>query len=461
MTAPWLIIPIETKIRELYGKSLLAACAVEAGMQVILGDQRVISQSLHRLPRGLYIDKSVSSTKLAHFKRLRRMGFPIAAWCEEGLAYRDKSAYQFERISSTSMDEITAFFAWGQAQGNDVVEVAQKTAPKIHVTGNPRFDFLQPALRHVFDDEVRNIQEQYGPYILVNTNFSRFNRFRGRDDVVQVLRTRGLLKEGSHEDYYQRSVDHLGEVFHAFATAVPFLAKSFPKHKIIVRPHPSENHERWRDELAGISNVRVIADGNAIPWMIGARAVIHNACTTGVEAFLLDRPTIAYVPVEHEIFNRLTYFPNAISRIAVNPDSLLQTVSQALSQDRPFDAALPEKRKLAAQHVANISGELAAERIVGILATLSERHSNRPGILRETGARMVSLVRFNAARARRFLSPNKALNAYMDQKFPDLTMGEIQNVLQKIAEARGTTAPHAAKHPHLKSCFIIRNDNDC
>ena len=156
MTTPnWLIIPIETKVRELYGKSLLAACAADAGMQVILGDQRVIAQSLHQVPSGVYIDKSVSRTKTAHFQSLRRMGFQIAAWCEEGLTYRDKAAYQFERIHPDSMKEVSAFFAWGNSQSRDVLEVVPEAAEKIHVHGNPRFDFLRSVDAHASSTTMR------------------------------------------------------------------------------------------------------------------------------------------------------------------------------------------------------------------------------------------------------------------------------------------------------------------
>ena len=79
MGAATLILPIETKVRELYGKALLALYAAEAGMEVVLGDQRVISQSLHRLPVGIYLDKSISRTKSRHFARLRNLGFRLAA----------------------------------------------------------------------------------------------------------------------------------------------------------------------------------------------------------------------------------------------------------------------------------------------------------------------------------------------------------------------------------------------
>ncbi len=456
MTANWLIIPIETKVREFYGKSLLAVCAAEAGMQVVIGDQRVIAQSLHHLPRAVYVEKSVCHLKTGHFQRLRKMGFSIVAWCEEGLAYRDKTAYQFERITQKSLSQVDAFFAWGQSQSQDVVEAVPTAAGKMHVHGNPRFDLLRSSLRTVFDQDARDLVSAYGRYILVNTNFSRYNRFEGRDDVIDVLRARGITLNEDQKDYYRESVQHIGEVFREFVTAIPLLARAFPETTIIVRPHPSENHDRWRTEMAGLANVQVHHEGNVIPWMMGAEAVIHNACTTGVEAFLLDRPTIAYVPVQHEIFNRLTYFPNAIGSIALNVDELSALASRALSRQTPFDPAKADKKEMVAHHVANASGALATERIVQVLTSL-QQNNKRPNSLTATGARLLSLLRFKAARARRALRPDPVLKAYMDQKFPDLTLSELQDALRRIADARGlTSVPEVTIHPRLPSCFVIR-----
>ena len=44
------------------------------------------------------------------------------------------------------------------------------------------------------------------------------------------------------------------------------------------------------------TNVRIRDGGSVIPWMIAARCVIHNACTTGIEAYILNRPVTEYHP---------------------------------------------------------------------------------------------------------------------------------------------------------------------
>ena len=42
--------------------------------------------------------------------------------------------------------------------------------------------------------------------------------------------------------------------------------------------------------------VDVQYEGNASAWMLAADVVLHPGCTTGIEALLLDRPVVSFVP---------------------------------------------------------------------------------------------------------------------------------------------------------------------
>ena len=79
------MLPVETKAREFHAKLLVGAEAVERGYSVVLGEQNAMVRQIAYLPRGLYIDKSVASTKTKHFQHLRQQGHKVAAGCEEGL----------------------------------------------------------------------------------------------------------------------------------------------------------------------------------------------------------------------------------------------------------------------------------------------------------------------------------------------------------------------------------------
>ena len=76
---PWLILPVETKARELDAKTYVACAAAEAGFNVMLGDQNGLLRRLARLPRGIYLDKSIAPLKIAPFMRLKRLGFRVMA----------------------------------------------------------------------------------------------------------------------------------------------------------------------------------------------------------------------------------------------------------------------------------------------------------------------------------------------------------------------------------------------
>ena len=445
-----MLLPIETKVRELYGKCLLAVIATEAGLPVILGDLRVLAHSTHWLPAGVYLDKSASRTKTAHYARLKQLGFAVAAWCEEGLVYRDKHAYQMERVSPNSLAHLDAFFAWGDVHRQDMVEVVPEAADKIHVTGNPRFDVLRPEYRVLFEKAASTLAERYGPYILVNTNFARFNHFRD-ESVVSVLRKRGILVSGQDERFYHRLAGHLGGLFNAFADLVPAIARAFPQTTIVVRPHPSENHEQWRASFQALPNVSVVHEGSVIPWIIGAKAVVHNSCTTGVEAFLLNRRTIAYLPITDPTLD--SRLPNGLSEVAHGVEAALELLREAIETGRCERQDSPERQALLARYIGNAERSLASEDIVAVLLALAERSASR-GSKNYLG-RALSAGRAVARLAARRLRHDHKMTAYNNQKFPGISASEVESIVAAIAKVRNSSVPRVSPHPSLSNCFVI------
>ena len=436
---------------------LLAAYAAESGFAVTFGDQRIIASSLHKLPAGIYFDKSVSRTKITHYKRLKAMGFSIAAVCEEGLVYRDKAAYQFERISPQAMELLDAFFAWGKVHRDDILEVVPEAEHKVYAHGNPRFDLLREPFRAILVKESQELAKRHGPYILVATTLSRFNMHEGREDILGVLRARGFVLTPDQEAFYRRLIDHLGQVFHGFQAMVPELAKAFPDHTVILRPHPSENHERWQEVISGLDNARVLYEGSIEPWILGADAVIHNASTVGIEAYLLDHPVLSFMPVVDPIYNRLSHLPNFLSERPRSTEDLIEKVRQICSGKLPGKGRNKEKRDVALRNIANASGPFACELIV---RALSELHNGNtlvnPRRWQVRAARLQFAARNLAVSVNRLLRVRSSLTAYMDQKFPGLTFDEVQSVLSNISRVRGKRpALKLRAHPILPSCFLI------
>lgn len=456
MSAKFLILPIETKARELPGKTLLAAFAARAGFDVVLGDQRSITRSLHRLPKGVFLDKSISRTKIRRYRRLKELGHQIAAWCEEGLVYRDKEAYQFERLSPVSMSLVDAFFAWGEVHRSDVIEAIPESRNKVHAVGNPRFDLLRQPYSSIAESEARRLSAEHGRFILVVTTFSRFNKHQGQRGVLDVLQARGFTITAEQQAFYNRLIAHLGQVFAAFAAMIPALARTFPSHTIIIRPHPSEDHDRWRTIAAEVGTAKVVYDGSVEPWLSAADAVIHNASTIGVEAFLLNRPVFSYMPVVDEVFNRRAHLPNMVSAQADSVDDLLRGIRTAF-EGRPLSPPENrERRELVRRYVANASGRLAAERIVEVLSDLhNARPPGKSDPLSYLNAWSRLTARRSLSRLRNIVRGDRNLQSYMDQKFPGLTLQEVEDQLGVISQAGGLGDLDVVPHPDLHGCFMI------
>ncbi len=284
-----------------------------------------------------------------------------------------------------------------------------------------------------------------------------FNKHESRDNVLDVLRARGFDLTSDQEAHYNDLVAHLGQVFSAFTEMVPKLAEAFPEHTIIVRPHPSENHDRWREVVADVANADVIYEGSVEPWMLGSDVVIHNASTTGIGAYSLDHPVISYMPVVHPVFNRLSHLPNLLSERPTTVDDVIATVRQIQAGKKISREREKEKKHAASSTIANAFSPTSCECIAEALLELQERASAERSTNESLrGSRLRFAIRNIAATTRRSLRKASPIDTYMDQKFPGLTIGEIQSVLQKLSDARGQgPVPAVQPHPKLPSCFLI------
>jgi hypothetical protein len=208
---------------------------------------------------------------------------------------------------------------------------------------------------------------------------------------------------------------------------VPALARACPDHTIVVRPHPSERQQTWRDATAGCPNVRVVYEGSAVPWLIACEVVIHNGCTTAVESYLLDEPAIAYQPTTSESFD--LRLPNLLSHRAFDRERLLELTSAQLRGGIPRDPTEEEKKEgLIDEYVASRRGPFAGERIVDALENFATSEAPdgplpfAPYALARTAAALRSGIRRCEAHI-----PGHHNNAkYLRHMFPGATLADVE-----------------------------------
>lgn len=360
----WLLIPIENYVREFYGKLLFSAVAAERGWGIIMaykGDIRFNPPDMS----GVVIDLNMTSDERA--SRYMSHGWRVSAWDEEGLLYNNRDVYAHRRLNDEALKKFDFIFLWGENQCKDILNYKNEIKEKLVLTGNPRFDLLRPDLREFYSRDATTLKRKYGKYILINTTFGDVNHYFGKNNVFKVLTGKSLTKEQELDQIAREK--YKVQLLRAFIDMLPAFSAHFPEHKIIIRPHPSENFDTWRLAAKDLPNVMMIHEGDSIPWMLSAEIVIHNSCTTGVQAYLLGRPVIAYRPVYSDKYDM--YLPNALSYQAQDIDQLITLVRELTANRVSADQeAEKEKRLIAQEYITGLEGPWASDRIMDELEKL-------------------------------------------------------------------------------------------
>jgi surface carbohydrate biosynthesis protein len=383
---PALLVPVENQVRELDAKLLLACVAAQRGLPSILGPKREVEFRIASFPKSIFLSKSLRIGNRKFFPISCQLGHKIVAWDEEALVHLPAEIYFSRRLSPAGMKYVSHLFAWG----DDNAELWRQYPnlpgeTPIHVTGNPRNDLLRPEIRRYYQQEVNHISKTYGDFILINTNFNHVNAFYPGQNLFKPVKTPDEIAEfgqaarGMPRDYAEGFRDHKQAVFEDFQQLIPRLEKSFPDYALVVRPHPTENKAIYRNIAERCQRVNVTNEGNVVSWLMATKAVIHNGCTTGVEAYVMRIPAISYRATVNDFYDDGFYrLPNRLSHQCFNYEEVEGTLRKIVAGELG-SANGDEREALVNHHLTARKGPLACERIVDVLEkAISELKTSPP-----------------------------------------------------------------------------------
>jgi surface carbohydrate biosynthesis protein len=441
-----LIIPVENQVRELDPKLLLACIAARRGFSSVIGSRQQLDFRIASFPRGIYLSKSMTVRSIRMFKILRQLGHEIVAWDEEALVHLPAEIYFSRRLSPRAMGYLSHLFAWGQ----DNVDLWQQypqlpSRVPIHISGNPRNDMLRPEMHGFFEDDITKIRSTYGDFILVNTNFNHINAFYPIQGLFLPLKKPGekprfgRSARGMTREFAEGFRDHKLAIFENFKELIPSLERAFPNHTIVVRPHPTERHDVYHEIAARCERVRVTNEGNVIPWLMAARALIHNGCTTGVEAYVMRVPAISYRATVNDTYDYGFYqLPNRLSHQCLNFEQLRATLMKILAGELgAVDGN--ESNVLMNHHLAATSGPLACERIVDVIEKISAAYSQmqEPTLIHIMNGWSVATTRRLVKKLLSYLPESHNRPEFHRHRYPGTSLDEVRERVTRIKKALG------------------------
>lgn len=441
-----LIIPVENQVRELDPKLLLACIAARRGFDSIIGSRLEIDFRMTLFPRSIYLSKSMTARSTKMFRIMHQLGHKIAVWDEEALVHMQPETYFTRRLSPQAIGFVSLLFAWGQENAD--LWRQYPSLPEnipIHITGNPRGDLLRPRLLDYFDKETAEIRESYGNFILINTNFSNVNAFVPSLNLFLPNNNAGETPKfgraavGMSREYAEGLRDYKQAVFEDIKGLIPRLEDAFPNHTIIVRPHPTEDPRVYHEIANKCTRVRVTNEGNVIPWLRAAGVLVHNSCTTGVEAYMMGVPAVTYMATRNEYYDDGYYrLPNRVSYRCFNFEELCATLAKIFAGEIGVSND-DENKELINYYLAAQQDRLACDRIVDVIEKTMTGSSELPepawhvkltGHYRAGWRRLIKWFKSH-------LPDSKYRPEFQRHRYPGLSLSELQERISRFQQMMG------------------------
>jgi len=440
---PALIIPVESQVRELDAKLLLACCATERGYPVILGSRAYVHFEIGNMPQAIYMAKSMRSISDLMFSLIRKVGHEIVAWEEEALVHPPADVFYPLRLSPKTLRHVSHLFAWGP--DNESLMLGYPELPgqlQIHVTGNPRGDMLRHELAPYFTEQVQKLRDAYGQFMLLNTNFTDVNPylpgiglFVPTSDPHKPRRL-GQAGKGMPRPFAEGLELHKQRILDDFLVMIPALEKAFPGVTIVIRPHPSEDHGIYHELAARCSRIVVNNEGNVLPWLLACKLLVHNGCTTAAEAYAMGVPAVAYLKTFDERYDTdFQGMPNQLSQQCFELDELTACIGRNLAGDTADNGKDSAKEALIDHYLAARDGQFASERILDVLDQQYCQLDSLPAP--SPGGRLQArfLIRLKAVVTRLNMQrPGPNRQAYHDHRFPPITVSQLEERIQRIGK---------------------------
>ena len=264
-----------------------------SGWTTVLLKQSWFLKNIDDLSSGV-VFLGTSPSRIDEVKMIKSKGFYYVAECSEAGMW-NRRRYLSYKAARSNLALADLYLAWGQRHAEMVRERCDRLP--ILVSGSPRME-LSISAHDIFSNEIEKLRQSYGRYILIVSNgrhqYSRFSRINAEHMAVDLANR----FPGISLDEYRKIINEFMANGSVFWDAAKLVAKECPETKIVYRPRFGDDVSRIRDEFSGANNVTVVEEGPINALIAASQGVVHQSCTSGLEAVLMKKPNIDFLPTQ-------------------------------------------------------------------------------------------------------------------------------------------------------------------
>jgi len=475
----YLFVPIEVKTRELDSRLFLSLKLISSSnshWNCIIGGYKGLNEHWLQGKYSPFIFVASGIEGSEHFfKYLYEANGRYVLVDEEGGIFIDaEDKYPRGGFNHPCLKYVERVFFWGQSGRADWQsrhkDLRRDTAI---VTGNPRFDLSKPEWHPYYKKISDRAFSQ--PYILINTAFGSVNALVDPELEIQFWERSGLLHTEDVRGLMEPLVEYESKQFPLFLSGLSRLFEALPQEQFVIRPHPVEDPRIYHEKFSKYSNVVIIIQSSVQEWLTNAKMVIHNGCTTAVEAYFSDVQPICYAPyIIDDQIHKLTF---GVSEVVTTYRVLLQAVLNNLNDNKKFMLGRRESiSKIVKPHIDNVD-TCSVDKIVCHIDAIEmskEQHFNFDHLrsYRDYFPRSVveRLANWKSALAKSAMNlPGNRRKVLLDKdrqrimhkrdriKFPGLTKEELTFRIAAFSEVDQSIVPTQVKELSSGIFIISRN----
>lgn len=331
MTSHTIVILIDHKGRDLMGAALIAHHLERLGYVVHLEPLQSFKTSIPAWKPSLVIVNHIVHANMANYSaELHKRGILVACLLNEGLCLSDSNR---KYMSERQYDNIHCdlFLTWNELHTQELIKYHFVSPPEHTITvGCPRFDFYQKPWDQAFLKQRKDSRIN----ILLNTTFAIAHFYdRSEEEQHQLYKSMGDGQIRETVDYKSLIKAHHDGLHKLPEFLIPLIESA--KYNIILRPHPREELSFYNDFIARLPTnqkalIRVDKKESIQSAILNADIVLNcEDCTTSVESWIANKPTITLTFEKNPVFFTKTYAERAPQIDA--PDKLIAAIEHALN----------------------------------------------------------------------------------------------------------------------------------
>lgn len=183
----------------------------------------------------------MNSVQITFMKHVKMLGHEVVVTDEEAMRYCDATVQMMD-CDPGAAQFVGRVFCHSHPHREALAGMSGFLPEQLIVAGNARLDLLRRPYTHAVRQKVTEIQDLYGDFLLINTDFNWANgQFSNVDEYKSFLAKAGWIKSGSVagesiiDDYIMYDEINLSSV----RELIFELNRTKPDLKVVLRPLPN------------------------------------------------------------------------------------------------------------------------------------------------------------------------------------------------------------------------------